>query len=176
MIDEQALFSQREKLSPAIKVMIARYAGSADSLLTLSQDRDVSVRVAALSSLGRFPDESIRVRLTQALHDENAEARKVAVIALGSQNCGYEGITRTLRDSDMWVRLYAVKALGESRNPEAAASIIPLLYDKDVPVVLATIEALDQLGRGDAVALSALQNHPDEAVRERISRIAERTE
>jgi HEAT repeat protein len=76
----------------------------------------------------------------------------------------------------MWVRLYAVKALGESRKPEAPASIIPLLYDKEVPVVLAAIEALVRLGRGDAVALGALQTHPDEAVRERISQITERTE
>jgi HEAT repeat protein len=74
------------------------------------------------------------------------------------------------------VRLYAVKALGESRKPEAPASIIPLLYDKEVPVVLAAIEALVRLGRGDAVVLSALQTHPDEAVRERISQITERTE
>jgi HEAT repeat protein len=176
MIDEQALFSHREKLSPSIRVLIARYAASADILLTLSQDQDVSVRVAALSSLGRFPDERSRKRLIQALRDENAEARKVAVIALGSQNCCYDDMTHALRDTDMWVRLYAVKALGESRKPEAAASVIPLLYDKEVPVVLATIETLVQLGRGDAVALSALQNHPDEAVRERITLITERTE
>ncbi|NTV54285.1 MAG: HEAT repeat domain-containing protein, partial [Syntrophaceae bacterium] len=175
-IDEKALFTQREKLSPAIRVLIARYAAGAEILLTLSQDQDVSVRVAALSSLGRFSDGNTRTRLVQALRDENAEARKVAVNALGSQNCCYDDITHSLRDSDMWVRLYAVKALGESRKPEAAASIIPLLYDKEVPVVLATIEALIQLGRGDAVALSALQSHPDEAVRERISQIAERAE
>jgi HEAT repeat protein len=89
-------------------------------------------------------------------------------------NCGIDEIRAVLGDKDMWVRLNAVKALGESQNPEAAKSVIPLLYDTEAPVVLAAIDALVQLGSTEAVALSALQNHNDERIRERISQIVER--
>jgi HEAT repeat protein len=133
MIDEQALFSHRGKLSPATRVFIARYAASADILFTLSQDQDVSVRVTALSSLGRFPNDRTRTRLIQALHDQNAESRKVAVIALGSQNCCYEDITQVLRDRDMWVRLYAVKALGGPGSRKRPHSSSPFCMTRRCP-------------------------------------------
>jgi len=174
MIDPPMLFSKRDALSPAIREIIARYAGSADMLLALSEDREPSVRLAALSGLGRFPDERTRARLQKAVRDADPEARKLAINALGSMNCCLEDIKTALKDSDLWVRLSAVRALGDSGAQDAAKSIIPLLYDKEVPVVMATIDALLQLGSGEAVTLGALQNHHDPAVRERVAQILER--
>jgi HEAT repeat protein len=59
-------------------------------------------------------------------------------------------------------------------NPDAAKAIIPLLFDKEPPVVLSAIDALVQLGNSEAVTLSALQNHTSEEVRQRVTQIMER--
>jgi len=174
LIDAQSLFKQRTALSPAVREIMARYAGSPDMLLALSRDPEQAVRLAALSGLSRFTDDATRARLKEALKDPNQEARKLAIMALGSMNSCFEEITQALRDTDLWVRLHAVRAIGESGRPEAAKTIIPLLYDKEVPVVLAAIDALVQLGSSESVSLGALQNHPDPAVQERVAQVMER--
>ena len=173
-LDSPALFAHLEKLSVTVKEIIGRNARSIDILLALSREQEVSVRSAALSSLGRLQDERASQRLSEALKDVNPEARKTAVTALGTMNCCNDDIKTALNDSDMWVRLYAVRALADSGKPEAAKAILPLLSDKDVPVVLAVLDALVQLDSREAAALSALQNHPDAAVRERVAQIMER--
>jgi HEAT repeat protein len=95
-------------------------------------------------------------------------------MALGSQHCCTEDLKIAIKDSDRWVRLYAVRAIGDSGNAEAASAVIPLLYDKEVSVVLATIDALIQLGSAESVALSPLRNHPEASVRERVAEVMER--
>lgn len=172
-INPQALFNQRETLSAEAREIIARYAGSADILLALSRDAEPGVRMSALSSLGRLADERAHARLVEALGDVDPDTRKTAVMALSSQHGDCAVIGPALKDENMWVRLYAVKALGESQRPDVVPSIIPLLYDKEVPVVLSAIDALVQLGSADSVALSGVRNHADTAVRERVARIME---
>jgi HEAT repeat protein len=171
-LDEKKFFASSAKLSPAVRELIARSTYDIDILLALANETDVNVRVAALAGLGRSQDERSQKRLSAALADENAEVRKTAVMAMGSSGCCGDDVKKALKDTDMWVRLYAVKALGDSLKPEAAKSIIPLLYDKEVPVVLAAIDALAQLGCGEAVELTALRHHADERVRERAEQIA----
>lgn len=173
-IDSNMLFSNLQKFSHAIREMIGRYAGSLDILLALSRDRELGVKLAALSSLGRVREQQAAERLSEALRDESPEARKTAVIALGALNCRFDDLKTVLGDTDTRVRLAAVEALGGSGHPEAAKVLIPLLCDRDVPVVLATIETLIQLRSGEAVKLSALQNHPDAAVRDRVAEVMDR--
>jgi HEAT repeat protein len=174
MIDEQKLFSQLDELSSQAREMIARYASTQNGLLTLSRDREVNVRLAALAGLNRFPDERTRVRMREALDDSDRETRKLAVMALGSMNCCFDEIAHALQDGDLWVRLYAVRAMRDSGRPEAAKNIVPLLNDNETPVVLATIDALVRLGGSEVIALGALRNHPDQAVRERVAQVMER--
>ncbi len=172
-INPQGLYSKMDTLTPAVREMIARYAGSADILLGLTTDPEKTVRLAAFSSMGRLQDSRIYARLIEAMGNADAETRKTAVIALSSQHARPGDLNPALKDNDMWVRLYAVKALGESGSAENAAFIIPMLYDKEVPVVMSAIDALVNLGRADAVAQSAIRNHADEAVRGRIAQIVE---
>jgi HEAT repeat protein len=175
MIDPQALFSRMETLSPVVKEMIARSAGNVDMLLALSREREQSVRVAALASLGRLQNDVAYQRLSEALRDDNPDARKTAVIGLSALSRCFDDIIRiALHDADLWVRIYAVKALGDSGNEGAAKALLPLLFDRETAVVLAVIDALGQLGGADAAALSALRSHPDEGVRERVAQIMER--
>ena len=173
-IDAAALYTQRGALAPAVRETMARFASGIDMLITLSRDTDPAVRVAALSGLGRFEDEQSTARMTEALRDENPEARKIAIAALGARRCCLDDLRTALGDADPWVRLTAVRAFGESGSPEAGKALIPLLYDREAPVVLATIETLERLGAGEAVRLAALQNHPDAAVRERVAEVVER--
>ena len=88
-------------------------------------------------------------------------------------NPGPQVFKKALVDPDMWVRLYAVRALGDSLHPDAAKAVIPLLFDKEPPVVLSAIDALVQLGNSEAITLSALQNHANEEVRQRVAQIME---
>jgi HEAT repeat protein len=168
-INAERLFSSMETLSPPVKEMVGRYTGNVDILLALSGDREQAIRLAAVTGLGRVRDGRARKRLSEALGDRDPEIRKAAVIALGSLNPAVNDIKTALGDGDMWVRLYAVKALGESQDPGAAKAIIPLLSDKDVPVVLSAIDALVKLGKADAATLGVLRNHGDETVRQRIT-------
>jgi len=172
-IDEKKLCAGIAKLSPAVREIIARSTGNADVLLTLSKEKDAAIRIAAVSNLGRVQDKRCQERLAEALSDEDPEVRKAAVAGLGSQSPLPAVIKKALNDPDMWVRLYAVRAICDSMNADAARDIIPLLYDKEIPVILSAIDALVQLGSSDAVALSALQNHSDEQVRERVAQIME---
>jgi HEAT repeat protein len=173
-IDPTEMFSRITTLTPVIRKMVAQYAGHVDLLLALSEDQEQSVRLAAISSLGRHQDTRVAKRLSDALADHDPEVRKTSVMALGSLHCCTEDLKIALKDSDRWVRLYAVRAIGDSGIPEAANAVIPLLYDKEVSVVLATIDALIQLGSIESVALSPLRNHPEASVRERVAEVMER--
>lgn len=172
-INAEILFSQLAALSPTVREIVARYAEDADILLSLSRETDANVRVAALTGIARLPDSRGLKRLTEALDDENPEVRKGAVIALGSLNTSIDEIRKALGDKDMWVRLFAIKALGDSRDPRASALVAPLLSDKEVPVILSTIDALLQLGGSETSAIGALRNHRNKEVRERATQVME---
>ncbi len=173
LIDARRLFSHLPALSSGVREIVARYAGDADVLLSLSREPDADIRVAALVSLARLRDERIRKRLYEALSDDSPEARKAAVIALGSLNAGIDEFSKALADKDMWVRLYAVKMMGESQDARASSLVIHLLSDAEVPVILSAIDALLQLGGSEMAAIGALRNHRDEQVRERASQVLE---
>ena len=174
MIDADRLFSSLGALSPLVKEMIGRYTSNVDVLLALSLDREISIRLAALTGLGRVQDERARKRLSEALATGDPEMRKAAVLALSALHCAVDEVKQALQDSDMWVRLYAVKALGDSGDPAAATAVLPLLSDKDVPVVLSAIDALVQLGIAGQATLGILRDHSDETVRQRVACALER--
>lgn len=173
MISKERTAKAMQRLSPAVKELLGRSADDTGMLLALSSDEDPGVRLAALAGLGRQRDDAALARLRTALRDEDVETRKAAVLALGQMNAGAEELRKALGDRDMWVRLYAVKALGESGDAETAKAVIPLLYDAEAPVVLSAIDALVRSGNSNAVTLSALQNHRDPEIRERVARLME---
>jgi HEAT repeat protein len=172
-IDAPALFGRCETLTPAVRELVARSTDDVEMLLSLSRDGDQAVRLAALAGLGRTTDGRARTRLSEALQDPAPGTRKTAVAALGALNCAPADLRGALRDEDLWVRLSAVRVVGDSDSPEAAREIIPLLSDRAAPVVLAAVDALVRLGRTDVPELEALRNHPDEGVRERAAVIRE---
>lgn len=173
LIDAPALYARMDTLSDEVRELLCRYADNVETLLTLSRDTVPGVRLAALSGLGRLQDSRAAKRLAESVRDNDPEVRKAAIAALGSLNSGIAEIKAALKDADLWVRVAAARALGDSGAEEAAKSILPLLYDRETPVVLAAIDALVRLGSAEAAALNTLQNHPDAEVRERAGQALE---
>ena len=167
-----ALFSHLDEFNDPVKEAISKYAADADALLYLSRDANPRIRVAAVVSLGRLHDEKTCQRISEALHDDEPEVRKAALMAMGEMNCCYDDIKTALDDTDMWVRVYAVKTLSYNLTQNAIHALKRLLGDKDIPVVLSAIDAIAQLGREDALdLLTPLINHGDRMVREKARQI-----
>ncbi len=144
-IDPQRALHHLDGFDLAIKEMLGKFSEDLDILILLAQDADLKVRLAALGSLGVIDDERAYKTLIESLNNADAEIRKTALMALGEQGCGMETIVPLLADSDVWVRIYAVRALGQSCNPQAMEHLIPMLKVDDIPVVLSAMDALEQL-------------------------------
>jgi|Deesub1362A_J573_1020465.scaffolds.fasta_scaffold00398_32 HEAT repeat protein len=173
-IDQESFFSHLGKFDSEVKDIIARFTDNADVLIQLSRDKDLGVRVTALSGLGRVHGEKVYQRLKEAVKEKEPEVRRAAVMAMGELNCCHEEIKALLGDDDTWVRLYAVKALGNCYTQDMIKTLVPMLEDRDVPVVLSAIEAIARLGGKEAYSiLSSLRNHDDPAVREKVYQVVE---
>jgi HEAT repeat protein len=170
VIDPERIYSRLGGFSTGMKEYIAGFSVDADILISLSRDPERQVRLAALSGMGGLSDRNAKQRLIEALGEKDPEARRAAVIALGGDSCCYSELQSMLEDSDTWVRLYAVRALGESGKMEILPVIAPMIKDNDVPVVIAAIEAISRIGGEEAEKLiGSLSSHGEEAVREAAS-------
>ncbi|MBI4688377.1 MAG: HEAT repeat domain-containing protein [Nitrospirae bacterium] len=176
-VDSKAVFSLLKKFSDDIKEMAARYSGDIETLLKLSKDKNAGVRVSAISSLGKIQNEAGFKRLSDAMHDNNPEIRRAAIISAGQETERfYDDIKSALKDSDMWVRLYAVRSIGTSFRQDMLKILMPMLKDRDVPVVISAIEAISRIAGEELPAvLSPLCNHEDAMVREKVQEVTERT-
>ncbi|MEW6417076.1 MAG: HEAT repeat domain-containing protein [Nitrospirota bacterium] len=171
-IDPAALFLHLDELSGYVKEVIGKYAKDINILLTFSEDKDLKIKVSAIAGLGKIHDERAYKRLAKAMHDDEPEVRRAAVKAMGELNCCHDEIKSILNDKDMWVRLSAVKALGNSLRQDMINALKPMLYDKEVPVVLSTIDAVARLGGKKALSiLNPLLNHSDSRIREMVHQV-----
>ena len=168
LIDQGAVFALLDGMSVPAKQVIGRFSTDESTLLTLSRDADVTVRISALSGLGNLRSDEAFARLLEALQEDNAEVKKAAIVSLGVFNRGFEILLPLLEDADTWVRLTAVSTLATSYNSEFVEALAPLLRDAESPVVFATIDALERLGGNRAgKELESLANHPDPDIRQR---------
>ncbi|GAB4387951.1 MAG: HEAT repeat domain-containing protein [Thermodesulfovibrionales bacterium] len=167
-VDPEKLYKSLDGLSDTVKEMLGRFGGDAGVLLTLSRDADPGVRTSAVVGLGSLGDQRASDRLREALRDDDPGVRRAAVMSLGNLGCCKEEIKSALSDGDMWVRLYAVKALGRFDGRDVVDALAPMLRDRDLPVVLSTMDVMAEIGGGDAQkALGPMKGHPDPAVREK---------
>lgn len=165
-IDDRALFSRLEEFPSRVREAIGRFAKDLEMLKRLSADRDLQVRVAAISGLGNLGGASALEAVLEVARDPEPELKRTAAIALGGMEFQPEDIRPLLSDTDMWVRLHAVRALGQNTRPGMLELIRPMLEDPEVPVVLAAVEAAAMIGDEEAAELlSSVSEHQDEAVR-----------
>lgn len=168
LLDPQGLFSHVGEFDTSRKEILAKHVLDQDLLIAFSKDENVQVRVAAVSSLGRIGSDAAVDRLHEIVKEPERLIRKAAVMAMGDLRCCYGDIKAALHDEDMWVRMYAVKALGCSEDPAMLDVMILMLNDKEIPVVLSTIAAIAQIGGREAFsALAQLEDHEEPAIREK---------
>lgn len=174
VMDPGGAYTHLDDFNSHVKGVIGRSAKDAEILIRLSRDADPEVKASAISGLGNIQDERALQRLAEAVHDDEPEVRRAAVMAMSAMNCCYDMIRPLLGDSDMWVRLYAVKALGGCLTRDNLGMLVPMLQDKDIPVVLSTVDTIAGIGGREASEiLSPLRDHANEAVKEKIQQVME---
>lgn len=174
-IDAHRLGTMLDGFSPELREAVARFSDDFDTLDRLSRDKERRVALTALSSFGSLRTQRAAERLLEAVDNKDAEIRRTAVMALGGIEIGHEKIKPLLKDSDMWVRLHAVRTLGQSLKQDMVMALTPMIHDKDIPVVMAAVEAISQIGGRDAeAALRGIESHENEAVRNAVRRALEK--
>lgn len=137
-------------------------------------DEDVDVRVSAAEAVtGPRSNDHVTVALAW-LGERDARLRLAAIRLLGRAEPTREilqALSRALGDSDLEVRVRAAKALGGSRDPGAALSLLGHIDEANLRMQLAVIDALSSLR--DPKALVALVGKVQDgrpAVREAVAR------
>ena len=170
-IDSDGVISRLNDFDAYTKEIVGKYSRDFDVLNILMGDENLNVRLAAIMSLGSFDEQKARQKLLDALKDENVNIRKTALLTLAEVGCGSEEILPMLTDSDAWVRIYALKALGNSVNPDLIESIVPMLKSEEIPVVLSCIDAISRIASYNDINISEilkpLLNHKVDAIRQR---------
>ncbi|MDZ4163843.1 MAG: HEAT repeat domain-containing protein [Smithellaceae bacterium] len=174
-IDPQEVLSHLSEFDGMIKELIAKHTRDVDVLDKLIREDELNVKLSALTSLGLIEDERSHKLLLEALNDKNAEVRKSALLALCERGCGIEEITPLLNDADVWVRIYAIRALGQLQRPEAIQSIEPMLSAAEIPLVLSAIDAIAQIASPNNIDISGvltpLLNHKTSVIRQRAQEV-----
>jgi HEAT repeat protein len=143
-----------------------------DSLITLLNDPDASIRLTAAEALGKIGDQKAEPFLLLALHDVDPRVRGAASRSMGQLpavgvGAGTELVT-LLQDPDVSVRRAAAQALGAVEGmPALAPALGSLLRSADPSVRQAAGHALLLAGAGEAVeALSMGASDSDPVVRQ----------
>lgn len=173
-IDADALFGRMAELSKAARETMGRSSQDEKVLLALCGDPEHAVRLAGVSGLGAVRSEAAVDRLRSTLTDAHSDIRKCAVMALSRLGRCHDEIRALLRDPDLWVRVAAAAALGDSGNRAMIPALVPLLNDHDPPAVLAAVDAIGKLGGSEAATvLARLKSHAMPDIRERALRALE---
>jgi HEAT repeat protein len=176
-IDTKKFVAIADGMDENIRVHAARYCMDPALVLKFSYDKLASVRTTAVIRLAEFDAPQAAARIDEVMKEPDAEMRKVAVIGLTRAVRFSEVLLSALNDKEMWVRFYAVKALSAIISSGGGASyteeLLNALQDEDVPVVLAAMDALKDVG-GEEVfnAISQLSTgHADPNVREKAGEV-----
>jgi HEAT repeat protein len=139
-----------------------------DPLLEAVRDSDITVRVAAVHSLGAQGGKRAVLALGILAKDEVQLVRLAVaeVLRKNWQPAHLNFITSMLKDTSYEVRLTAVEALGRSGDPQTAEPLISALKDPDKDVRQASAQALGGLRDRRAIEpLTLLLLDPDSGVR-----------
>jgi HEAT repeat protein len=172
-IDREALLADISGYNSTIRKIIAHLAGDLNTLFILTEDTDSRVKISAINGLGRIGSPEAIGRIISFLGSDDPEIRKAAVVSLGDAHWCSNELFQSLSDTDPWVRFYAVKSIASACAPEEAiGKISVMLNDNYVPVIMASIDAIRDIGGREAFeVLSAHEEHENSDVRAKIREV-----
>jgi HEAT repeat protein len=134
-----------------------------------TNDRDASVRVAAVEALGRVGGEGAPHTVREALErDEDDRVRATACVSLGVLRPPFavEALKRSLKDISGRTRAAAAEGLALVGSPEAVKTLVDSLALPDDDLRVAATRSLGRVGGEPALeALRKLLEHDQPAVR-----------
>jgi HEAT repeat protein len=145
---------------PAIRVGAARVIGrlrvpgTGEALLKAVNDSQADVRYAAMRALGAIKDESAVTALSDQLafykKGEGAWSALDALARIASK-ASIPVFRERMADKDPFIRRAAIEGLGRTGDTESIDKLETLANtDESLPVRLATVYALQRMGRQDA--------------------------
>ena len=159
----------------ALDACIAIGGKSVEALFNkMLHDPDPFKRTMAVYAFGKMDVRSHLADLEDALNDEVADIRKIAMEAMAGV-CGDNPdllsrvVPRMINDESRAVRRSLVEFLGSSQCSDAVAYLIKALSDADDWVQIRAIESLGTTGRCDVIpALRPLLTSPNQLIRMKV--------
>jgi len=124
--------------------------GAAEPLLAGLADEDPEVRQACVGLVGQKAGGQAFGQLLPLLGDGNPRVRRAVIAALGRELLARQPdvLMSSLQDPDLWVRAEAALFLAQSTDPETARALLDLLEQDRLPVRLAALRGLAEVGCG----------------------------
>jgi HEAT repeat protein len=169
-IDAESFLSGIDGYSRNVRLSIIKGIRDISILKTFIQDPDRQIRIMAIQGIGKIGGHEATDILVEFLKDKDPEIRKAALVGLAEAEICKEEIYEALKDTDDWVRFYALQTLVVSCEEQIDIEvIIKMLQDPFIPVVIAAIEYLKSVGGQEVYeALLSLREHPVADVRHKI--------
>jgi HEAT repeat protein len=155
---EEAIAARLSDPSPRVRESAARiagyfgYASCLRRVVELCDDDDETVRRAAVEHLASYDQTPAWSKIHETLRsDPSATVRAAAARAMGQSDSrrALEALIQATRDANLWVRYFAIRALGRQGGLPDAAAIICLAEcatrDDAPPVRIAAIDSLAAL-------------------------------
>ncbi len=164
--------NQLEDADAGVRMIAAKalahhpHGRAAIHLLRVLDDSSDNVAYWASSALATLGDKVLPRLLTMlgspTWHKRSAAAR--TIIRLGREALG--GVRKTLKSGNKDAQYWSLYILGELRQREAAADLVPFLASPEPELVVRAAISLGQLGCRDTIPrLVGLLGHRDESVR-----------
>jgi HEAT repeat protein len=147
LIDDLREDTEKEVRNSAAAELVAKGEPAVYPLIGALNDSDWRVREESAKALGRIGNKKAVKHLIQLFKDEKTRVQlwaTDAIIAMGPGSV--EPLIDALDDRDRRIRMGAIVALGELRNPEALPHLNRLLADGDENIRDAAKEAIDTIG------------------------------
>jgi len=121
-------------------------APAVEPLIEALQDKEGTVRKFAAALLGRLGDPRAIEPLGMALYDMHHEVGKMAADSLARFGApALDVLVGALSHPEMWIRIHAVGALANVRDPRAGLILLQMLNDPEREVKKKVIQSLGQL-------------------------------
>jgi len=172
--DEEASLQGGDEVKQGPPAPLPAASGTVAALGEALQDENVSVRLAAVNSLGEIQDPAAITALARALkEDTDARVREAAAWALGEidDNRAVPHLVEALRaEKSAKVREKIVRAIGNIDDATATPAVIGVLRDASPEVRRAAVETINELeDQRGMEALMGLVRDDDTEVRRKVA-------